>query len=515
MMCFPVFRKWKILVESYELLTCATMEVVFPFMNKRISSSTSMNMEERLCIRRAVEAKLNSDIIRYVGGVSFRSENKEETNEKFVEFLRKSGSLVNFSKMTKLDIMLPNIEINPGVLSPLITDVLEELTLRQVSNVDGVLDIVAKADSIKLKKLILNTDVTKSDAEKLAQALCRIECVSIFSLTDEQQHLLFDSIANNNVKLKSLDISKEVDGGVIAQALHKLSEVSLTLDGENQTHTFFQTIALGNEESKLQKLNIHGFNIFDVEANVLVEAVCKLNEVIFHDDLNQDQIEKLFGRISNGENVNVKCLSIHDHSEFDTLNVDVLSRSVKNLNVLELALDYDEHVNAILQAISNSDEVKLSKLSLKSTSCLEGLDENMLIRAVTKIKEVKFPKTPLPLKYQELIFKTIVDTEIKSLTLESLGMYFVNTDPNLLAEAAIKLVRLNIYIEGDEDDFDYLPQTLAVLDRVYSESDIRLEYLGMEHLRYKDQFEYPSSKMEVIRRKLRKFSGPKKRSGVV
>ena len=119
----------------------------------------------------------------------------------------------------------------------------------------------------------------------------------------------------------------------------------------------------------------------------------------------------------------------------------------------------------------------------------------------------------MPLKYQELIFKTIVDTEIKSLTLESLGMYFVNTDPNLLAEAAIKLVRLNIYIEGDEDDFDYLPQTLAVLDRVYCESDIRLEYLGMEHLRYKDQFEYPSYKMEVIKRKLRKFSGPKKRSG--
>ena len=72
-------------------------------------------------------------------------------------------------------------------------------------------------------------------------------------------------------------------------------------------------------------MNIHGFIIFDVEANVLVEAVCKLNEVIFHDDLNQDQIEKLFGRISNGENVNVKCISIHDHSEFDTLNVDVLS----------------------------------------------------------------------------------------------------------------------------------------------------------------------------------------------
>ena len=186
-----------------------------------------------------MEAKLNSDIIRFVGGVSFRSENKEETNEKFVEFLRKSGSLVNFSKMTKLDIMLPNIEINPGIMSPLITDVLEELTLRQVSNVDGVLDILAKADSIKLRKLILNTDVTKSDAGILAQALCRIECVSIFSLTDEQQHLLFDSIANNNVKLKSLDISKEVDGDVIAQVRIKLiySFRQLLLEVKSQSCT--------------------------------------------------------------------------------------------------------------------------------------------------------------------------------------------------------------------------------------------------------------------------------------
>jgi len=189
-----------------------------------------------------------------------------------------------------------------------------------------------------LKEMEVWADLSSVDPELLAQAVTQLEEVWLqrTSLTPQQVTAICTAMTGNS-QLKTLHLSfnnlSSVDAGILAQAVTQLEEVELCCTFLTlQQVTAICTSMTGN--SQLKTLNLAANDLSSVDADILAQAVTKLEEVKLADtDLTPQQVEAIYAALDISCKMKILRIGANNLSSVDP---DVLARVTNKLETVNM-----------------------------------------------------------------------------------------------------------------------------------------------------------------------------------
>ena len=347
-----------------------------------------------------------------------------------------------------------------------VSDIDSDLLARVITGIEEVILEDTKLDEkqwnaifnstkgAKLKKLSILASIfayegmlSVANPQSLAEAVSTLEKVKLDRvLTTEQSKAMFDRLAvesklKSKFKLKSLDIGWTDLSSVAIQSLamvvSQVEEATLDLTTQQITAIFNKAT---EEDCQLKVLNLHWNDLFQVNPDVMVTAVNKMDKVSLGCvSLNAIQCNAIFW-LAAGKS-KLKELDISDN-DLSSVNKHDMARAVNNMEKIDLEDTKltNQQCSQIFKCAENESNLKVMKIGHND---LRAVEPGSMARAVGKMEECGLQYSKLTNQQAEDIFKHInEDCKLKNFNIRGVNLSSVNG--HVLSTGVANLYQVNL-----------------------------------------------------------------------
>ena len=173
-------------------------------------------------------------------------------------------------------------------------------SLKSPEDINDWIKFIAESPIMNLKRLDTVGNTSDVSPDVLAAALVRVEDVKASYLSADQSVALMEKIASEEIRLRKLLLYfcnlSAVSQDILAKAVVRLENVSLAMTrlSPDQVQSIFTKIS-NCENLKLTELDISDNILSSVPADVLVKAISRLKRVnMSNTSLTRDQVTAIF-----------------------------------------------------------------------------------------------------------------------------------------------------------------------------------------------------------------------------
>ena len=294
-----------------------------------------------------------------------------------------------------------------------------------------------------------NSDLSDVEPELLARALAELVVVDMsHSRLDKQlAEAVFTAVCEAGSQLENLNLSCSnlfsLDKRLLATAVGRLKEINLSSTGLTQEQKIEILMGVCAENSQLKTLNIGGINFSSVDGGLLARAVASLDSVhMGMTQMTSQQAEEILTAVCAQGSV-LKTLDIRGN-RLSLVEEGLVARAVTSLKQVNLG-DTEltqRQAEEIFTAISERDS-QLENLDVQGNN-LSSVEPNILARAVNSLKEVSFVNTKLTELQAEALLKSISTghSQLKTLDIQYNTLSLV--EPALLVSAVTSVENVNL-----------------------------------------------------------------------
>ena len=278
--------------------------------------------------------------------------------------------------------------------------------------------------------------VTRENQARVVEAMDKgLQAVRKISVNRGVSEELLEAIASHStvrsVHMPSSDLS-DVEPELLARVLAELVEVDMSRSRLDKQLAEAVITAVCVAGSTLENLNISWSNLFSLDKGLLATAVSRLKEVnLSMTGLTQEQkLEILLGVCA--ENSQLKTLNIGGIN-FSTVDGGLLARAVTPLDHVYMGMTQltSQQAEEILTAVCAQGSA-LKTLDIRGNR-LSLVEEGLVARAVTSLKQVNLGDTELTQRQAEEIFTAISERDCQLENLDLQGSNLSSVEPNILA----------------------------------------------------------------------------------
>ena len=272
--------------------------------------------------------------------------------------------------------------------------------------VEGLLSQIATSPTVRLKSLPACLDYSSVPPHVFAEALIKIENVSLTDTTSPQLKSLFQkisSVESSTLRLRSLKMSSDlrnVPDSSLAASIIRLEKLQLSSGcrlGISQLQSVFKKIG-DCPAMSLTSLTISwddDTRFISVPTDVLVRALSRLEEINFSESPTPfPQLRGIFSMISGTEDSSLRRLTIG--AKLSSVMPEVLMQAVAGLEAVSLSHSQlsAAQLNEIFFLVAYRGFCQLRRISLAGT-CMASVPADVLVRAVPRLEEIDLANTGL------------------------------------------------------------------------------------------------------------------------
>jgi len=230
--------------------------------------------------------------------------------------------------------------ISPELLSQAVVR-LEECDLNDSKlsseQVKAVLEKIIDTEDLKLKRFFCFLNLLKIPADLIMKASIKLEGTNVYSSLDSGLDWIKFVAESPIMKLKSLVThTYGVPPDVLAAALVRVENVKAVVRSADQSLALFTKIVT-SERIKLRKLDTRFNDLSHISSHTMAEAVVRLENVnLTETSLTPDQVQSIFTKISNCENLKLTELDISDNI-LSSVPADVLVKAISRLERVNMS----------------------------------------------------------------------------------------------------------------------------------------------------------------------------------
>jgi len=327
-------------------------------------------------------------------------------------------------------------------------------------------------------------DLSHISSDILAEVVVSLAdvCLCNTRLTPNQVQSIFQKIANcEDLKLTKLNISdndfSSVPADVLGEAISRLESVDLTETHltPDQAQSIFDKIA-NYENLKLTELDIPFNNLSLVPWWWLVEAISRLKHIHLDcTDLTSYQVQSIFHKIEICENLKLTQLGI-SYNDLSSVPADVLAEAISRLEYIclfstELTPDQTQ---SIFHKIANCENLKLTDLGIADND-LSSVPADVLVKAISRLEIVDLKETHLTPYHSLLLIHKIAICESLKLTELIIRDNDLSSVPaDVLGEAISRLKKVDL-----QNSQLVRAQIIAILTLLAERTSTTLRYVNL------------------------------------
>ena len=292
-----------------------------------------------------------------------------------------------------------------------VTESLKNLSEQLVNNNDDLI--------LKYLKFVTFLENSSHNSTRLANILSRVEHVDLQELKLHEDFAFYDEVmrniaGNSNIKLKSLNITEAnllgVDEEILSLVLNRIEKVEMSR--VKILPEQFQAISNDfiDGDSQLKSLNLSRTLNISPDMTTFSQTVCNLVEIVLRGTDRVIDIQTLFLKILETENLTLKRLDVSENS-LSHVSPSALVGVVCRLDSVGLAKTNmtGSHLSSLFQTISAEGQLK--ELDVGGNNLSISVPPNTLATAITRLRIVNLWRTNLSEGHVNSLFKEIVQAD--------------------------------------------------------------------------------------------------------